>query len=77
MRISLRDSIYRPQSDAQQTQLTSPPLIPLPSIEHEGILGELSVCPQMRSPSCIKSDLPAGYSRFLANCHHGQTISWI
>lgn len=55
MRMSLRNSIYRPQSDAQQTSLH---LTPLASFKHkEDILGELSVCPQVRSPSCRKSQV--------------------
>lgn len=58
MRMSLRNSIYRPQSDAQQTHLTPLQLIPLAPIKHkEDILGEVSVCLQVRSPSCIKSQI--------------------
>lgn len=58
MRMSLRNSICRPQSNAQQTHLTPLQLIPLAPIKHkEDILGEVSVCPQVRSPSCIKSQI--------------------
>lgn len=57
MRVSLRSSSYRPQNDAQQTQLISLHLIPLASIKHKDILGELRACPQVKSPSCIKSQI--------------------
>lgn len=58
MRMSLRNSVYRPQNDAQQTQLIFLHLFSSPSIKHkEDILGELIMCPQLRTSTWGKSQI--------------------